>query len=123
MPALLKGLQECTVDLQQYWNGSGEKVDIVATPPKGDLRALFSADDYPADAVYRNQGGSSQFLLLIDEKGLVAGCHVQKPSGIPVLDAMGCQVLRRRAKFTPARDRNGKPVRSTVTTPPVVWRM
>ena len=43
--------------------------------------------------------------------------------GLPVLDAMGCQVIRERAKFTPALDRGGKPIRSTYVTPPIRWRM
>jgi len=123
MPALLKGLQDCLSDLQRYWNASGEKDGSIATPAKGDIRSVFTANDYPADAAQRDQQGSSEFLLLIDEKGSVAGCHVLKPSGVPVLDAMGCQVIRRRAKFTPAQGRDGKPIRSTVTTPPVVWRV
>jgi hypothetical protein len=32
-------------------------------------------------------------------------------------------VIRHRAKFTPARGKDGKPVRSSYVTPPVVWRM
>lgn len=123
MPALLAGLQTCTTDLKQYWNMDGEKVGLIATSPKGDLRALFSSEDYPLEAYNREQEGSIQLLLLIDEKGAVAGCHVVTPSNIPVIDAMGCQVIKQRAKFTPAVDRSGKPVRSTVFTPKIIWRM
>jgi len=123
MPALLKGLEDCTADLERYWNMGGEKDGRIATLSKGDVRSLFTEDDYPAEAVRRNQGGDSQFLLLVDEKGAVAGCHVLKPSGVPILDAMGCQVIRQRAKFIPAHDAQGKPVRSTLVTPDVVWRM
>ncbi len=70
-----------------------------------------------------NQEGSAQFLLLINEKGSVAGCQVLKPSGVPVFDALGCQVITKRAKFTPALDAAGKPMRSSVTTPEIVWRL
>jgi hypothetical protein len=48
MPALLKSLQDCTADLKVYWNMNGEKDGRIATPPKGNMRALFSSDDYPA---------------------------------------------------------------------------
>lgn len=123
MPELLKGLQECTADLERYWNMDGEKDGRVATLSKGDIRSLFTADDYPREALHRNQGGESRFVLLVNEKGAVAGCHVLQPSGVPILDAMGCQVIRERAKFTPARDVHGKPVRSTLVTPTVIWRM
>lgn len=123
MPALLTGLQSCTADLRQYWNMDGEKNGRIATSSKGDVRSLFSADDYPAEAIDRNQQGSIRLQLLVDERGLVAGCDVLEPSGIPLFDVMGCQVMEKRAKFTPALDKSGKPTRSTVTTPKIVWKM
>jgi TonB family protein len=123
IPALLKGLQDCTADLKLYWNMDGEKNGHIKTPAKGDVRGVFDGDDYPGEALDRHQEGGSRFLLLVDEKGSVAGCHVLQPSGVPILDAMGCQVIRQRAKFKPARDPQGKPVRSTVATPEVTWRI
>lgn len=127
MPELLKGLSACTADLREYWNANGEKDGRIAhgaKPADGrDIRSIFNADDYPGVAMSLSQSGKTQYTLLIDEKGRVAGCHVVEPSGVPVLDAMGCQVIRRRAEFTSALDGAGKPVRSTVTTPPVVWRI
>ena len=123
MPALMKTLEDCTADLKRYWNLGGEKDGRISTPSKGDIRHLFSADDYPADAVRRNQSGNTQFILLVDQAGKIAGCDVVVASGIPVLDTMGCQVIRERGKFTPALDADGKPVRSTLVTPPITWVM
>lgn len=123
MGALLKTLEDCTADLKHYWNMDAEQQTMIATPSKGDIRAVFTSGDYPSEAYLRGQSGDSQFLLLIDEKGNVAACHVLRPSGVPVLDAMGCQVLLKRAKFIPAHDAGGKPVRSSVVTPKVSWRM
>jgi len=121
MPQLLDGLAKCNADLQDYWNVGGEKNGRIAVPPKGEVRLIFSGNDYPTEAERQSQGGTSQFLLLVDEHGKVAGCHVQKASGVPILDLMGCQVIRQRMTFTPAQDSKGKPVRSTVVTPPVKW--
>ncbi len=123
MPALMDGLQKCTADLQDYWNMGGEKNGRIAVPSKGNIRADFSAADYPGEALRHRQGGTAQYLLLVDEKGSVAGCHVLKPSGVPVLDAMGCIVIKERSKLAPATNAAGKPVRSTFVTPPVVWRI
>jgi hypothetical protein len=36
---------------------------------------------------------------------------------------MGCQVIVGRTRFTPARDKMGKPARETYTTPPVRWTL
>lgn len=123
IPALLDGLQKCTDDLKHYWNTDGEKDGRIAIGSKGDVRTVFSSKDYPWEALSRRQEGTAQFLLLVDETGKVAGCHVLVASGVPALDAMGCVAIQGRAKFVPARDRSGKAVRSTYVTPPIVWRM
>jgi TonB family protein len=123
IPALLDGFQKCTEDLARYWNLGGERDGRIAVGSKGDVRSVFSARDYPWEALSRRQEGTAQFLLLIDEVGKVAGCHVLQASGVPALDAMGCVAIQERAKFTPARDDALKAVRSTYVTPPIVWRM
>jgi TonB family protein len=123
MPALLKGLADCTADLKHYWNMEPPEKDKIATPSKGDLRSIFRSTDYPADAMKNRQEGRVQFLLLVDERGKIASCHVLQASGVPVLDGMGCQVLTQRAKFTPSLDQHGKPIRSSVVTPVIVWRI
>ena len=121
MPALMDALSKCTADLQQYWNYSQGAAVPLAQLAKGDLRSIFNGGDYPSEALFRSQGGTAQYQLLIDEKGAVAGCDLIIQSGVPIIDAMGCQVIKERAKFTPAIDKNGKGVRSVVTTPTIVW--
>jgi TonB family protein len=120
---VLEGLQRCTADLMRYWNYDGEKQGSIAVPSKGDVRSIFSSFDYPRDAAAKGEQGTTQYLLLVDEKGRVAGCHVLIATGIPTLDSRGCIVLLARARFTPARDASGKPVRSAVVTPEIVWRI
>lgn len=123
MDALLKGLADCTEDLKRYWNIAPAERAKIGTPPKGDIRSIFTAEDYPSEAIYRGQQGTVQFLLLIDATGKISACHVLRASGVPVLDGMGCQVIVKRAKFKPALDQQGKPVRSSYVTPPVTWRI
>jgi hypothetical protein len=123
IPQLLSGLDACNADLKQYWNMDGEKNGRITTPAKADVRKIFSSDDYPAEAMNHYQEGDTQYLLLVDEKGKVAGCHVLIASGVPVLDAMGCIVIEKRARFTPALGPDGKPVRSTFVTPKVRWQI
>lgn len=127
MPALMDALGKCTEDLQQYWNYGdsqvrSDKSSTLKKTSKGELRVLFRPDDYPSEALRRSQDGTAQYQLLIDEKGAVAGCDLIVESGVPVIDAMGCQVLKERAKFTPASGQ-GKAARSVLTTPPIVWRL
>lgn len=123
IPALIDGLADCTADLERYWNMGGEHDGRIATPAQGELRKLFDSYDYPAQAARNHQQGENQYLLLVDEKGKVAGCHVIVASGVPLLDAMGCAVIKERAKFKPALNAAGQPVRSTIVTPRVRWRI
>jgi protein TonB len=94
-----------------------------AQSAKGDLRSLFSADDYPASAQAAEAQGTAQAQLTISSDGRVEGCNIIKSSGNSALDSATCSILRRRAKFTPARDSNGQPTTDTITTPPITWRL
>jgi TonB family protein len=120
MPALLDSLRTCRQDLQRYWNLDGKGTDTIAVPPEGDIQ-VFTDKDYPAEALMRRQQGTAQYQLLVDGKGAIAGCDVLRPSGVAVLDLRGCEVLKDKAKYKPAIDSHGKPVRSVTTTRPVRW--
>ena len=94
-----------------------------AQSARGDLRTLFSADDYPAAAQSAGAEGTAQATLTIGPDGRVVSCNLSRSTGNSSLDSATCNILRRRAKFTPARDSNGQPTTDTVTTPPIVWRL
>src|SRR5437868_8668455 len=81
-----------------------------AQSAKGDLRTLFSADDYPASAQAAGAEGTSQATITIGPDGRVAGCNIIRSSGNSALDAATCNIIRRRAKFVPAKDSNGNAV-------------
>jgi protein TonB len=94
-----------------------------ATSAKGDLRSLFSADDYPASAQAAGAEGTAQATLTIGADGRVTGCSLTKSTGNGALDAATCNILRRRAKFIPARDSNGNATSDTIQTPTITWRL
>jgi protein TonB len=94
-----------------------------AQSAKGDLRTLFSADDYPAAASASGAEGTVQASLSVGPDGRVTGCNITRSSGNSSLDSTTCSILRRRAKFTPARDSNGQPTSDTIPTPPITWRL
>lgn len=121
--ALRKALDTCMADLRAQWRMVDGKLPkpTIASSAKGDVRRVFSSDDYPEDALGQNQGGLTQYMLMIGKDGSVMDCVVAQSSGIASLDAMGCQVIRERAKFTPATDANGKPTVDTLVTPPIRW--
>lgn len=94
-----------------------------ATSAKGDLRTLFSGDDYPASAQAAGAEGTARAQLTIGTDGRVASCNITQSTGNGALDSATCNILRRRAKFVPAKDSNGNATIDTVTTPSIVWRL
>jgi protein TonB len=96
---------------------------VSAQSAKGDLRTLFSADDYPASAQAAGAEGTVRATLSVGPTGQVVACNITQSSGNSALDSTTCNILRRRAKFTPARDSNGQPTSDTVETPPIRWQL
>ena len=96
---------------------------VSAQSARGDVRTLFSNDDYPASAVSAGAEGTAQATLSIGADGRVVGCNLIRSTGNSALDGATCNILRRRAKFTPARDSNGNPTTDTYTTPPIKWQL
>lgn len=121
--SLRKALDTCMADLRTQWGMVDGKLPkpANASQARGDVRAIFTGDDYPEDAVAAGQGGITQYLLMIGRDGSVMDCVVAQSSGIASLDAMGCQVIRERAKFTAGSGSDGKPATDTYMTPPIRW--
>lgn len=96
----------------------------VAAPPrvsqaakaKGNLPALFSTDDYPPSAIRSEEQGTTAVRLSIGADGRVSDCSVTSSSGSSSLDNATCSILRRRARFTPAKDQNGQPTSDSTST-------
>ena len=96
---------------------------VSAQSAKGDLRTLFTADDYPASAAAAGAEGTAQAQLRLTRAAAwSAATSSARPATARSISAT-CNILRRRAKFTPARDSNGNPTTDTVTTPPIRWQL
>ncbi|MEA3038236.1 MAG: periplasmic protein TonB [Sphingomonadales bacterium] len=112
---------------QSFTSGPG---DIVAPPssaiqpaePKkvepararANLGSYVSDADYPAEAIRREEQGVTRFRLTVSPDGRVADCSVTGSSGSSALDAATCRLMKSRARFSPARDSDGKPTTDTV---------
>jgi protein TonB len=80
-----------------------------AAKARGNLVALFSNDDYPQSAIRNEEQGTTAVRLSIGTDGRVTDCSITASSGSSTLDNATCSILRRRARFTPAKDQNGNP--------------
>jgi len=90
--------------------------------PIGSLQGLISGDDYPAQALDRNEQGNVGVLIHVDTTGAISDCLIEKTSGSAILDARTCEVIRLRAQYKPAHDRRGHAVASEAHEI-VTWRI
>lgn len=77
-----------------------------------DQGSWITEDDYPAPALRAAEEGRVGYKLTVDANGRVTGCVVVTSSGSAVLDTHTCDLMRLRARFTPAADDRGEPIPS-----------
>jgi TonB family protein len=111
-------------------SGSAEPIAIsssttIPTPPKdvsgavrarANLASYVSNDDYPQDALNREEQGTVGFRLEVDQAGKVSRCIVTASSGSFSLDSATCRIMTARARFSPAINDLGQPVRDSVNS-------
>lgn len=106
------------IDIEEFAASTGG-----GTLSKGDVRGVFTSNDYPSKALRNLEQGTVRATLVIDDEGKPRKCLVYRSSGSKLLDDTTCDVMLARTKFEPARDANGMPVQSLYTTPPIRWEI
>jgi protein TonB len=81
---------------------------------RGDLHSYVSNADYPDAAIRNEEQGTTRFRLLVGPDGRVSDCTITGSSGSSALDNATCSVMKKRARFTPARDSSGNPTTDVV---------
>ena len=99
-----------------------EQSAALAHGPVGNLTALIREEDYPASAIANEEQGSVAVRIAVDERGRAAGCAVEISSGSAALDLKTCEIVKERARFTPARNSAGQPVPGEFRQR-VAWRL
>jgi protein TonB len=81
-------------------------------PEQVGLASLFSDEDYPVEALRRDEQGKVDFRLDVGKDGRVTRCTVTASSGSASLDSATCRLVAERARFQPKLDARGRPVRA-----------
>jgi protein TonB len=68
--------------------------------------------DYPRSASRARAGGTVTVAFIVQTDGHVSGCRIMKSSGNAELDSTTCALIERRFRYEPARNADGKSVRS-----------
>ncbi|WP_052071811.1 energy transducer TonB [Sphingopyxis sp. MWB1] len=89
---------------------SVEEVKPVARTgvPAGNPGLWVSSADYPAAAMREGLEGTTGFRLHYNADGRPYRCEISQSSGHDILDGQTCNLLMRRARFTPGRDAKGQ---------------
>lgn len=117
-------IADCRRVVLKSWGVDPTILDVVGTRPELiDKRSVFfTIKDYPADALQNGQSGEVTILWAIDTEGKAKDCRPILSSGVPSLDRAACDVVQSRARYTPALDRQGKPM-SFYGMRKVVWNV
>jgi TonB family protein len=117
-----KGLADCEKNLLEHWGMSAaEQAAIVARPVAlQNPAAYINSNDYPVQALRNNEQGASGVRYRVGTDGSAQDCQVVESSGSLTLDQTTCAIIMRRVRFSPALDREGKPV-SSLTFSRIRW--
>lgn len=105
-------MRACTNDLLKYWGfDPAVETSLTRRPvPTGNPGSWATDNDYPHAAL--GNSGLVQFRLDVGTDGVPYGCRILYRTNPDQFADLSCQLLMRRARFKPALDANGKPVKS-----------
>lgn len=110
----LEALNRCSEGFITYWGLDLEKHRTMTRGVKFTnlMRVARSLQSkYPSNALRRGEQGTVRFLVLVDEQGKVTDCRQSDVTALDRLDSPVCREMR-RARFEPALDADGKPMKS-----------
>ena len=110
----LEGLTTCTADLVRSWGLDPEAVaSVVANPEITNIEHVTRRIQrtYPSKALRRGEMATIHVRTIIDEHGQIASCTQLELTKAENFADAACNIILREAKFEPARDTSGKPVR------------
>ena len=94
-----------------------------AQSAKGDLRTLFTADDYPASAQAAGAEGTAQAQITIGPTGASSAATSSVRAATARSIRQPATSFAGARNLFPARDSNGNPTTDTLPTPPITWRL
>ena len=110
----MAAMHQCTDELLTHW-GIDVKAhrNLASSPvPTRSPSDWISWRDYPSDLLASGAQGIIQFRLSIDADGKPTQCHIQQSTRPEGFDKAVCNAMMKRARFEPARTKDGKAIAS-----------
>lgn len=110
----IKALNACTDELLTHWgiDVAAHKTRSRGVVVKGNPGTWISANDYPLELIRAGMQGVVHFRLDVDEQGNATQCSIQQSTRPAEFDRVVCNKIARNARFEPALDSAGKPMKS-----------
>lgn len=117
MGAPLAAMRTCIASLVKAWGLDPAQQDALGkrTTSIGKPGLWLTSSDYPAGALAKGASAIVRFRLMVGSDGIPTQCFVQQATMSPEFIKLTCDLLMKRARFSPALDRDGKPVASYYT--------
>ena len=112
-----QALNVCTSDLLREWGLDPEQHKSYVRPSWENSKKIVRRiqDAYPRKALMSREQGIFRMRVIVEQDGSVSDCHLEKSTETEKLESPACKEMR-SAKFDPARDSAGNPMRSFYAT-------
>jgi hypothetical protein len=109
-----QALSYCETEKQVEWGADRAALEKGATPPRpvGDPSKWLTMRDFGMVTAVGAVRFSAVVRMVVDEKGKPSDCKLIESAGNVEIAPTMCRALLESARFEPARDPGGKPVRS-----------
>lgn len=113
----LGAMQTCMDELLTQWGIDPAQQRLVKNypTPLGSPGSWIRSQDYPAAMLARGASAIVHFRLTVDPDGRASNCVIQRATQGAEFIKTTCDLLRKRARFEPALDGSGRPVKSYYT--------
>ena len=110
----MAAMRKCTDQLLTGWGIDIEKHRDLASrvKPANNPGRWARSGDYPSHLLSKGQQGMVHFRLSVDSHGNPTECHIQKSTRPEGFDKAVCDALMRRARFEPAKTKEGESIAS-----------
>lgn len=111
----MEAMRGCLDNLLESWGVDPVKYHSIKTPSKRDgLRSLAGKVQaaYPREMVRRGINAKVMVRIIIGVDGRPESCEAHNPEPYPQFEEAACKQVMRYARYTPALDGEGQPVKS-----------